>query len=828
MEYGKTDFNISRMLAIDSVERLKAELLRAYTQLEDNTYYKQQISVLEEQLYWFAWNEKTLNYVLKETNGKLRKSNEALKYAQSRHAEADQHAQEMYAELVRTHTQSEENTYYKQHISELKEQLYRFACIVETLHNDLKETYNKFRRSNEELKYAQSRLAEADQHAKERSDALSQEIRDLRQSLEKSESSKHALSIQLQQSRADHKSTNEELERTQARLNDANARAREKDNSHSQDISDLKKLLEKNQSSERALQHQLRQTQDDYKKITEQFANTEIKQNEALHDIRIQLKDTSQEVSDLRKLLDISKTKEATCNHQMQHVQDKLQKTTTELEDTKMRLNEARASEKDNSHSQDIRVLKTLLEQSQNNERAIQHQLRQTQENLKKITEEFAETKIKETSKAKDKEFDTFPQRSKVQVNITKELQDTQRRLDEVNQMAQMKEKSLKREISELRQKINELTLKNETLNGDLQQTRENLRKTTNEFEEERKRLIEGYPRANETDKCNAQETSDMRKLLETSKINERALQQQLRQTQENLKEMADQFAVIKIKQKEALDGIRIQLNDKSQEVSDLRKMLDVSKAKEATFNHQIEHVQDKLQKTTTELEDTKTRLSKFMGQQLTDNNPNITDLSDKNRPTKLGERFSELYDNEWTDAFDVLGSIYKDERTTVITLITILKDADKYCREEAEKQMEHLRNALTLNMETGGSDIPILINKQMKDCRKALATEAGQHLFEVYTKELSQKSPTRDSAKSALRVEAFLREAFIICWLMTIQDPPVVFDRILQHGEKFNPELYRSYTKSGPLVDFPVWPTMFLHEGGPVLYKGVAQGCHK
>ncbi|KAK3593595.1 hypothetical protein CHS0354_018691 [Potamilus streckersoni] len=39
----------------------------------------------------------------------------------------------------------------------------------------------------------------------------------------------------------------------------------------------------------------------------------------------------------------------------------------------------------------------------------------------------------------------------------------------------------------------------------------------------------------------------------------------------------------------------------------------------------------------------------------LRDNNPNIADLSDPNRPTKLSEQFSEMYDNEWTDAFDEL-----------------------------------------------------------------------------------------------------------------------------------------------------------------------------
>ena len=61
------------------------------------------------------------------------------------------------------------------------------------------------------------------------------------------------------------------------------------------------------------------------------------------------------------------------------------------------------------------------------------------------------------------------------------------------------------------------------------------------------------------------------------------------------------------------------------------------------------------------------------MGQRLTDNNPNITDLSDKNRPTKLADRYSELYDNEWADAFEDLNAIYNDEQKTIAMLTVIL-----------------------------------------------------------------------------------------------------------------------------------------------------------
>jgi len=45
--------------------------------------------------------------------------------------------------------------------------------------------------------------------------------------------------------------------------------------------------------------------------------------------------------------------------------------------------------------------------------------------------------------------------------------------------------------------------------------------------------------------------------------------------------------------------------------------------------------------------------LAKHEGAQRLHKNPNILDLSDKDRPTKLAEVFGEIYDNEWEDVFD-------------------------------------------------------------------------------------------------------------------------------------------------------------------------------
>jgi hypothetical protein len=64
--------------------------------------------------------------------------------------------------------------------------------------------------------------------------------------------------------------------------------------------------------------------------------------------------------------------------------------------------------------------------------------------------------------------------------------------------------------------------------------------------------------------------------------------------------------------------------------------------------------------------------LSKVTGGNLTLDNPNIADLSDENRPTKLAEEFSELYDNEWTDTFEVLKTDEKDRTTFMLHLLQV------------------------------------------------------------------------------------------------------------------------------------------------------------
>jgi len=65
--------------------------------------------------------------------------------------------------------------------------------------------------------------------------------------------------------------------------------------------------------------------------------------------------------------------------------------------------------------------------------------------------------------------------------------------------------------------------------------------------------------------------------------------------------------------------------------------------------------------------------LSAALSAKLTDNNPNIADLSDQHRPTKLAEMFSELYDNQWTDAYTVLEEQYTDRQNIALLLSMVM-----------------------------------------------------------------------------------------------------------------------------------------------------------
>ena len=70
-----------------------------------------------------------------------------------------------------------------------------------------------------------------------------------------------------------------------------------------------------------------------------------------------------------------------------------------------------------------------------------------------------------------------------------------------------------------------------------------------------------------------------------------------------------------------------------------------------------------------------------------------------------------------------------------------------------------------------------------------------------------------------------YVTKATELCWLMSIQDPPMTLCFKGQKGKRFDETLFRPYTDTGKYTDFVVWPALLLTDGGSILSKGVAQG---
>ncbi|XP_060562960.1 interaptin-like [Ruditapes philippinarum] len=237
-------------------------------------------------------------------------------------------------------------------------------------------------------------------------------------------------------------------------------------------------------------------------------------------------------------------------------------------------------------------------------------------------------------------------------------------------------------------------------------------------------------------------------------------------------------------------------------------------------LKRQLKLTMSKLHDTEAELDDTKTRLSKAMGDRLTDNNPNITDLSDRNRPTKLAEKCAELYDNQWTDAFEILETYFPNDEAVIEALLHILQVTMTFCQNKAQYQMDELGRTLTFADKNANADLSLGVYKQLKDTRKASALSAVENLRKV--------SLSGINGSRALKKRDFTFECLEMCWLMMVNDPPVAFAPLIAKGTHFNSDLYKPYTYSGTHVEYVVWPALLLHEGGPILAKGVAQGINK
>ena len=58
----------------------------------------------------------------------------------------------------------------------------------------------------------------------------------------------------------------------------------------------------------------------------------------------------------------------------------------------------------------------------------------------------------------------------------------------------------------------------------------------------------------------------------------------------------------------------------------------------------------------------------------------------------------------------------------------------------------------------------------------------------------------------------------------MVVQDPVVIFGPEVMKNNPYDSNIYKLYTREGTRVSFTVWLPLLLHEGGPLLSKGVVE----
>lgn len=230
------------------------------------------------------------------------------------------------------------------------------------------------------------------------------------------------------------------------------------------------------------------------------------------------------------------------------------------------------------------------------------------------------------------------------------------------------------------------------------------------------------------------------------------------------------------------------------------------------------------------QIQELQNRLSKVAGEKLMDGNPNITDLSDVNRPTKLAEQFRELYDNEWTCAYEELqkSSGMKAEEEIVKKLGKILKLCYEFCVRQARDHRHKIRETLvyptgvqaTINANVE-PNIEEILKPKVRQIQRDTGVYAIPAIQEIFRME-HERDFKRNEWDESKGISKYITRCVQICWLFAIQNPPMKLN--WPKEETTLDDHLVEFTKRGTHIKFVVWPTLYLHDKGPLMTKGVVQ----
>ncbi|XP_076071463.1 uncharacterized protein LOC143042865 isoform X1 [Mytilus galloprovincialis] len=245
-------------------------------------------------------------------------------------------------------------------------------------------------------------------------------------------------------------------------------------------------------------------------------------------------------------------------------------------------------------------------------------------------------------------------------------------------------------------------------------------------------------------------------------------------------------------------------------------------------YKDQLQQYKDDLRRSKRDLdteikarEEAQNRLSEMMGKQLKNNNPAITDLSDPDRPLSLVEKFSNVYDNEWTDTIEEIEQVTGNEKAATKILLTVVIETYLECYD-----LRHKGNC-ALELKNRSATVQIKVNEiadEYKIQLKKMKSNQLQSLKQGIMQKIAKNVDGKVLSCLSQSKKQYFEKCLELCWIMVCHSPPIHLDWEYK-GHSFDLQILRPFTESGDVVDYIIWPVMFLHKDGPLLCKGVAQG---
>ncbi|WAQ98193.1 hypothetical protein MAR_022566, partial [Mya arenaria] len=242
-------------------------------------------------------------------------------------------------------------------------------------------------------------------------------------------------------------------------------------------------------------------------------------------------------------------------------------------------------------------------------------------------------------------------------------------------------------------------------------------------------------------------------------------------------------------------------------------------------------------------------RLGELQTRVLQQDTTEIPFLSDENRPTNLGMKFKELFEDEWTNAFSILTASkgLKDDEGIEI-LLKLLKATDDesgptlsapaWSRGGGDPKVgqshvsrEAVKQNLAGDLSTKAVDQKQQLHlQQQQEQKKQKQQEHDGHdgMRKSIVWKIIRDLKFQKALLNHKDITNFVVQCLRLCWLMQAQYPPMVLDFSFRSGDVFNTDALAAYSTRGPTIAYMVWPPLRLHMDGPLVCKGYAEGLKK